>query len=108
MHPERPLWHKDGLVAGVVTLSVQQLTCRSLPLLLAVLNRRCRLYRVSDGEWKQRGTGDVKILKHKSTGKYRVVMRQEKTLKLIANHRLDPTCTLVRHPPRTSSIPPLP
>ncbi len=57
--------------------------------------RRCRLYRVTDGEWKQRGTGDVKILKHKETGAYRLVMRQEKTLKLIANHRIDPVYTLV-------------
>ena len=46
-------------------------------------------------EWKQRGTGDIKILKHKTTGRFRVVMRQEKTLKLVANHRLDTASTLV-------------
>jgi hypothetical protein len=57
--------------------------------------RRCRLYRVAGAEWKQRGTGDVKILKHKVTGKYRVVMRQDKTLKLVANHRLDTASALV-------------
>ena len=56
------------------------------------------MYRVSDGEWRQRGTGDVKILRHKQSGKYRVVMRQEKTLKLIANHRIDPLCILVSAP----------
>ncbi len=58
-------------------------------------HRRCRLYRVAGTEWKQRGTGDVKILKHKVTGKYRVVMRQDKTLKLVANHRLTTASTLV-------------
>ncbi len=47
-------------------------------------------------EWKQRGTGDIKILKHKTTSGFRVVMRQEKTLKLVANHRLDSASTLVR------------
>ena len=29
------------------------------------------------GEWKERGTGDIKVLKHKTSGKYRVVMRRE-------------------------------
>ena len=36
--------------------------------------------------WKERGTGDVKVLKHKTTGKHRLLMRQEKTLKIAANH----------------------
>lgn len=30
--------------------------------------------------------GDVKFLKHKETGKIRVLMRREKTLKICANH----------------------
>jgi len=42
----------------------------------------------SKGEWKERGTGDIKILKHKVTGKYRVVMRREKTHKICCNHVL--------------------
>ncbi len=62
----------------------------------ARLRSRCRLYRVADGEWKQRGTGDIKILKHRTAGTFRVVMRQEKTLKVVANHRLDPAVALVR------------
>ncbi|XP_065893452.1 ran-specific GTPase-activating protein-like [Dysidea avara] len=39
-------------------------------------------------EWKERGVGDMRILKHKKTGTYRIVMRREKTHKLCANHRL--------------------
>lgn len=35
--------------------------------------------------WKVRGLGQVKILKDKKTGSFRVLMRQEKTLKPVAN-----------------------
>lgn len=38
------------------------------------------------GEWKERGTGDVKLLKNKSNGRVRLLMRQEKTMKIVANH----------------------
>jgi len=37
-------------------------------------------------EWKERGTGDVKILRHKLLGTCRVLMRRDKTLKICANH----------------------
>lgn len=37
-------------------------------------------------EWKERGTGDVRLLKHKENGKVRLVMRRDKTLKVCANH----------------------
>jgi len=40
--------------------------------------------------WKERGTGDVKLLKHKDHGKTRLLMRQEKTLKICANHLVSP------------------
>jgi Ran-binding protein 1 len=38
------------------------------------------------GEWKERGTGDVKLLKNKANGRVRLLMRQEKTMKIVANH----------------------
>lgn len=41
-------------------------------------------------EWKERGTGDVKFLKHKTSGKTRIVMRRDKTLKICANHLIQP------------------
>jgi len=37
-------------------------------------------------EWKERGTGDVRLLKHKENRKTRLVMRRDKTLKVCANH----------------------
>nr|XP_040226853.2 E3 SUMO-protein ligase RanBP2 [Anopheles coluzzii] len=49
---------------------------------------RAKLYRFVSSEWKERGIGDVKILKHKVTGKLRVVMRREQVLKICLNHAL--------------------
>lgn len=49
---------------------------------------RAKLFRF-DGEskeWKERGTGDVRLLKHKENQKTRLVMRRDKTLKVCANH----------------------
>ena len=46
--------------------------------------------------WKERGTGEVRILKHKEEKKERIVMRQEKTFKLILNHIINPMSVLVR------------
>jgi Ran-binding protein 1 len=43
-------------------------------------------------EWKERGIGQAKLLQHKENKKIRMLMRQEKTLKIRANHlgeRLD-------------------
>ena len=37
-------------------------------------------------EWKERGTGDVRLLRHKENHKTRLVMRRDKTLKVCANH----------------------
>lgn len=37
-------------------------------------------------EWKERGTGDLKLLKSLKTGQVRVLMRREKTHKICANH----------------------
>ena len=50
--------------------------------------RRAKLFRFvkTDLEWKERGTGDVRLLAHKQTGKVRLVMRRDKTLKVCANH----------------------
>lgn len=52
------------------------------------VNRRAKLFRfdTAASEWKERGTGDVRLLAHKTTKKIRVVMRRDKTLKVCANH----------------------
>lgn len=49
---------------------------------------RAKLFRFDRGakEWKERGTGDVRLLKHTENGKTRLVMRRDKTLKVCANH----------------------
>jgi hypothetical protein len=48
------------------------------------------LYRYSDekSEWIARGSGVLKILKHKETGIFRIVMRQNKTYVVRANHQI--------------------
>jgi Ran-binding protein 1 len=53
-----------------------------------VFKMRAKLFRFDreSREWKERGTGDVRLLKHKATGKTRLVMRRDKTLKVCANH----------------------
>ncbi|OQE27688.1 hypothetical protein PENSTE_c004G09369 [Penicillium steckii] len=45
-------------------------------------------------EWKERGTGDVRLLKHKENQKTRLVMRRDKTLKVCANHYIVPDMKL--------------
>ncbi len=44
--------------------------------------------------WCERGIGDCKLLKHKENNRIRILMRQEGTLKIIANHFVDPRITL--------------
>lgn len=45
--------------------------------------------------WKERGVGDIKLLKHKENGRIRVLMRQDKTMKIIINHFLDPRIVIM-------------
>ena len=44
--------------------------------------------------WKERGLGDIKIMQEKESKKCRIIMRQEKTLKPVANFMLTEECTL--------------
>jgi hypothetical protein len=60
-------------------------------------SQRSKLYRFRDNEWKERGLGEAKLLKDKGTGRVRFLLRQEKTLKVAANHFVvehDPYCDL--------------
>ncbi|XP_055902077.1 E3 SUMO-protein ligase RanBP2 [Eupeodes corollae] len=54
-----------------------------------VYSHRAKLFRFTEGEWKERGLGDVKILRHTQTKKLRVVMRREQVLKICLNHALN-------------------
>ncbi|KAI9579081.1 E3 SUMO-protein ligase RanBP2 [Glossina fuscipes] len=49
---------------------------------------RAKLYRFTDGEWKERGLGNVKILRHLVTKRLRVLMRRDQVLKICLNHAL--------------------
>ncbi|KAG5598481.1 hypothetical protein H5410_029851 [Solanum commersonii] len=64
-----------------------------------LIDLKAKLYRFDkDGnQWKERGVGTVKLLKHKETGKVRLVMRQSKTLKICANHLVLPMMTVQEH-----------
>ena len=60
---------------------------------------RAKLYRFRDSEWKERGTGDLKLLRHKTDKKIRCILRQDKTLKIVANFIISekPLCELKPH-----------
>ncbi|KAH9960482.1 RanBP1 domain-containing protein [Russula dissimulans] len=53
-----------------------------------IFKLRSKLFRFDSAgnEWKERGTGEARLLQHKETHKIRLVMRREKTLKVCANH----------------------
>ncbi|XP_064620483.1 ran-specific GTPase-activating protein-like [Lineus longissimus] len=62
-----------------------------------LIKLRAKLFRfdATDSEWKERGTGDVKILKHKQNNLIRILMRRDKTLKMCANHYITPHMELL-------------
>jgi len=82
--------------APLVTEEVEVKTCEEDEEVLVVL--KSKLYRMASEcdppEWKERGTGLVKLLKHKETKKIRVLMRRDKTLKICANHYVHPAMKL--------------
>eukprot|EP00271_Cylindrocystis_brebissonii_P013369 TRINITY_DN33141_c0_g1_i1.p1 TRINITY_DN33141_c0_g1~~TRINITY_DN33141_c0_g1_i1.p1 ORF type:complete len:210 (+),score=97.03 TRINITY_DN33141_c0_g1_i1:306-935(+) len=57
---------------------------------------KAKLYRF-DKEWKERGVGQVKLQEHKETKKVRLLMRQQRTLKICANHLVNPSTQLQEH-----------
>jgi len=62
---------------------------------------RAKLYRFEktsdESEWKERGVGEIKILKHYKSGDIRILMRRDKTLKICANHYITPIMKLSHH-----------
>ncbi|XP_071698255.1 ran-binding protein 1 homolog b-like [Rutidosis leptorrhynchoides] len=65
----------------------------------AILDLKAKLHRFdNDGnQWKERGAGSVKLLQHKDTKKFRLVMRQSKTLKICANHSVTKSTSVQEH-----------
>jgi len=58
----------------------------------AIFKMRAKLFRFDkkEKEWKERGVGDVRFMEHKESHKIRILMRQEKTLKVRLNHYVVP------------------
>ncbi|XP_028412714.1 E3 SUMO-protein ligase RanBP2-like isoform X2 [Dendronephthya gigantea] len=59
-----------------------------------IFEERSKLFRFQNGEWKERGLGNLKLLWNKTSGQARIVMRREKVLKICANHFLTPDMKL--------------
>jgi Ran-binding protein 1 len=63
-----------------------------------LLKLRAKLYRFDTSsdpsEWKERGTGEMKILQHNENNSVRIVMRRDKTFKVCANHFITPWMAL--------------
>ena len=53
-----------------------------------IFRNRVKLFRFRDNQWKERGVGNARLMRNKETKKVRLVMRQEKTLKPIADFML--------------------
>lgn len=70
-----------------------------------LLKHRCKLYRfdLTSKEWKEKGLGDIKFLKNRTTGAIRILMRREHILKICANHRINSSMTIDEISPKQYS-----
>ena len=61
---------------------------------------RCKLFRYDGGasQWRERGVGDIKILRDSNSNKNRILMRREHVLKLCANHMISTDMVLKPFP----------
>ena len=61
-----------------------------------LFNSRVKLFRLDQNtkQWKERGIGEIKILKHKETSRCRLLMRREQVLKISCNQTISPNVKL--------------
>lgn len=61
-----------------------------------LFKHRAKVYRYcgETKQWKERGVGDIKILRHQTTGVHRVLLRRDQVHKIAANHRITPEMEL--------------
>lgn len=60
-----------------------------------IYSHRAKLYRMHEGEWKERCTGNLRLLKDNTTGRVRMVMREGGMESLLrANHLVPPDAKL--------------
>ncbi|BCR88677.1 Ran GTPase-binding protein YRB1 [Aspergillus chevalieri] len=90
--PESPEVHFEPVIR--LTEKVETKTNEELE--EQTFKMRAKLFRfdANSKEWKERGTGDVRLLKHSENNKTRLVMRRDKTLKVCANHYIVPDMKL--------------
>ncbi|ESO06131.1 hypothetical protein HELRODRAFT_144824, partial [Helobdella robusta] len=62
-----------------------------------IFAEKAKLYRFCQNEWKERGVGEVKLLKKCET-KFRLIMRREKILKICCNHWISSQMELILMP----------
>merc|ERR1711971_654575 len=61
-----------------------------------LFKHRAKVYRYcgETKQWKERGVGDIKILKHTVSSVHRVLLRRDQVHKIAANHRITPEMEL--------------
>ncbi|XP_076453510.1 LOW QUALITY PROTEIN: E3 SUMO-protein ligase RanBP2-like [Babylonia areolata] len=56
--------------------------------------QRAKVYRFDSSQWKERGIGEMKIMKHTSQLLFRVLLRREQVLKVACNHLISASMEL--------------
>lgn len=59
-----------------------------------LFRERGKLFRYVEKEWKERGVGELKLLKNPESGKIRFLMRRDQVHKICANHYLTEDMTI--------------
>jgi len=71
-----------------------------------IYSQRAKLYRFDADlkQWKERGLGDFKILKHTSKNRFRMLLRREQVHKIACNHYLTKEMSLKPFPNSETSV----